>query len=507
MSVSVRQRLDALQVTSTKAFRGMTVVSLAAPAVGPQLTLLHGPEARVAERDHDGTIAALHVTNHSHLPLLLLTGELFRGGKQDRAVNLTTLIRPQTTQQVTTSCVERDRWRYVAQLGEHFSGGRTTSPWHLRTAASIRACESRTVRGVADAGQEAVWDEISEFLREREVRSLTASLHDAFDRMDMDTALGAWSPAADDVGAMFFLGERLVGLEVFGRPEAWRAAHRRILAGLHLDAPDSERLPSFPAMNLDLLRRMTRHIPLHRVPGQGLGAELTGSDEAVHLAAATVPSDAEGAEGAEDVVHLRIGVVRHPDHSGRRRPIWRRGGHRADVVPPDEADGYPLESYGFEEGVEPDHDPATRVPAAVAQAAASPPSKAGLVNELDIRIGRSVAALRRPPTGRINGWFLAVPISDYEKLLVGVRSVARLPPLPHALGGRLALWLGSDEESVRWIRGALLELGVPPDRTAKGDSRSVMLNRLPTWLEVCQRTERGVHLRLTPEEREPPRSA
>ena len=102
------------------------------------------------------------------------------GAKQNRIVNASTLVASGATQALHVSCVEQGRWAFGRERSG-FRGGRTTSPWSMRS----RSC--RSAAGPSDAaaspcGPGDVWEDVRTHLHQRDIHSDTMSLTASFER-------------------------------------------------------------------------------------------------------------------------------------------------------------------------------------------------------------------------------------------------------------------------------------------------------------------------------------
>ena len=129
------------------------------------------------------------------------------------------------------------------------------------------------------------------------------------------------------MGAALFVGNRLIGVEAFGRPDTWAAASSRVLAevvgGGRRRAP-----PADPVAAWDALRTRVRALELETANGDGLGEELHGESGPTHIVA-LMQGDA--------VVHMRVADVPDADLEGRgsrgrgSRGRGRRGAEGIDT--------------------------------------------------------------------------------------------------------------------------------------------------------------------------------
>ena len=70
-----------------------------------------GPSSELVVRElDDATVGSLLAVNPTDTPVLIVEGEHFLGGKQNRAVNITALVPPRTELPIPVSCLEEGRW-------------------------------------------------------------------------------------------------------------------------------------------------------------------------------------------------------------------------------------------------------------------------------------------------------------------------------------------------------------------------------------------------------------
>jgi hypothetical protein len=326
MTASLHAFLDALLPAAPTKLGPVTLLPLRAPARGPAVALLAPDTAEVQEKGQGGIVGEVDVQNLAGLPLLLLAGELLVGAKQNRIVNASTLVGTRTTQTLHVSCVEQGRWAF-GRGSSGFRAGGTTAPWSMRSRSSRSSSRSKRHRGVSRADQGAVWQDVRTHLRTHAVQSDTMDLTDAVerDRVRVSTVLAGWTPGPEDVGAALFVGDRLVGVEAFGRPETWAAAAPRVLAGVVQEVPETDAPPPDPGAAWAALRERVRTAELAETRGDGLGEELHGEAGQAHLVA-LLHEDA--------VVHLRIaeGLADSPEPPGRGRGT-RTGVHGTLLAP------------------------------------------------------------------------------------------------------------------------------------------------------------------------------
>ena len=214
------------------------------PLITKQATLppyLTGPEAsalgkmKVGELDPP-QVPFLAVTNLSHVPTLLVEGEMLVGGDQDRTMNVTVLRPPEVVTIVPVSCVEAGRWgarRPMASTGRH-------SPGSLRSKKT-RSQAPRTghpYARVSDQGE--VWRSVDEVASLQGATSDTRALEDVHLKAQNRIAseLDGLTPLPGQTGVICTIGGKVVGMDLFDRPETLQCYLRGIIAGNALDATE-----------------------------------------------------------------------------------------------------------------------------------------------------------------------------------------------------------------------------------------------------------------------------
>jgi len=121
------------------------------------------------EVSETGSVNELEVTNHSKMRVLLLAGEVVKGGKQDRMVGRDMILAPGKTRTIDVFCVEHGRWSPSA-AGLEFKGSSLMADKELRQKAQAGG-------GVA-ANQSRVWEEVAKSIDKFEVAAPTQNYHE-----------------------------------------------------------------------------------------------------------------------------------------------------------------------------------------------------------------------------------------------------------------------------------------------------------------------------------------
>jgi len=266
--------------------------------------------ARVSEVSQGGSVPELHFENSADLPVLIVDGEELVGAKQNRVANLTILAPAKTTTKIPVSCVEAGRWSYsredfAASERVHFSAGRAA---RTRSVSESMNCKRGPV-----SDQQRVWRDISAKAQRMHTASPTGAMAAIFEEHagSVEDYVGAFNVNGDHCGAIFAIGDAVVGLDLFDEPSIFRAmlpklvrsyavdaiehtgrngrgctqkAAKAFLAGL--GAADEQ---TFPAVGLGTDIRLT---------GPGVvGGALAVDEQLVHLAAFVVKEEATDRPG------------------------------------------------------------------------------------------------------------------------------------------------------------------------------------------------------------------
>ena len=190
--------------------------------------------AEVAEVSEGGSVPELKVVNKAARPVLIPEGEILVGAKQDRAVNMTLLIEPQSEGVIPVSCVERGRWRRTSRM---FASGRYATPG-VRAHKTLSVNENLRHYGTARSDQDGVWDHVADYVADAGAESETGSLSDAFAaRQERLDELRRELPLPDKAaGVVITAGARVLGMDLFDEPGTLQAIWPRLADGYFLEA-------------------------------------------------------------------------------------------------------------------------------------------------------------------------------------------------------------------------------------------------------------------------------
>lgn len=228
-----------LKVGAPKSVKNLTLFPLSGnPEASMEYLMvdqaLDSKRATIEEVSQSGSVPELRLVNTSEKVLLIPDGTELVGAKQNRIVNATLLIPPKSTTTIPVSCVEQGRWGYRSR-------GFNSSPHHaahrLRKEMLIHQKASLKEKRGYESDQGKIWSEVRNISDGVKFHSPTSALHDVYEGMkgDLEDYLGKFKAQAKQTGAVFFLGNRFEGMELFDKPATFGTLFDKILRGVALE--------------------------------------------------------------------------------------------------------------------------------------------------------------------------------------------------------------------------------------------------------------------------------
>jgi len=191
----------------------------------------------VVEVSEEGVVPELKVVNKSPCMVLILDGEELVGAKQNRIVNTTILIKGKSTTVIPVSCVEQGRWSHVSP---RFESKERLMSSQLRAMKSEQVHRSIRRSDGFRSDQSAIWNEISSKAARMEADSPTMAMSEIYEkkRAALSGYVNHFSLAEMQVGAVFMINGKVVGLDCFGKTETFSKVFRKLVESYALDAID-----------------------------------------------------------------------------------------------------------------------------------------------------------------------------------------------------------------------------------------------------------------------------
>lgn len=260
---------------------------------------------KVTEISEGGSVPKLAIDNSGILPILIIDGEELIGARQNRIANITILAPANKTIPIPVSCVERGRWGYQNQgsAAREFTDSPQVMHHEARYRKSIDVSESLFMHGakMAIADQMSVWQSISDVQMKMGFISPTQAMSDVYEhsKARIDDYLADVTPEKGQVGAIFAINGKAVGVELFDSSDTFATYLPKILRSYALGALSSNEGKTKRADDVEASRLLDSILDLDAksFPAQGLGEDLriesdsitggalTQDGKLVHLAA------------------------------------------------------------------------------------------------------------------------------------------------------------------------------------------------------------------------------
>lgn len=172
----------------------------------------------IKEVRQEGAVNTLLAINHSGDYLLLTDMDLLKGAKQNRVVNTSVLIAPQSKSEINVSCVERSRWSYDSPTFKPAPGA-MDSKMRAAKAHSLRDDAKHKMSGT----QSKIWGMIN---KEMEISNMYSPTEDYNSILESKakSRTGNYSFKLDKScnGLAVFDGKKLLAFDIFGNREAYQ---------------------------------------------------------------------------------------------------------------------------------------------------------------------------------------------------------------------------------------------------------------------------------------------
>lgn len=268
-------------------FRNLTVFPLLAEeSVLPgYLTLdqaLRQEVARISEVSERGTVPELQFENLSDAPVLLVDGEEVVGMKQNRIINLSILISGRQTREIPVSCVEQGRWSHSPRRN-----GATGHQHYARARArkAEQVSNSLTGSGTRYSNQGEIWRDIDEKFTTLQGHSRTGAMTDLYEQVAdrLESYDSAFYPQPFQVGAVFAIADRIVGVECFDSDQTFAGFFSKLIESYAMDALEQESVESVapqPEAAQQFLQRI-RNAPRQSYLALGEGEDVRFMEDTV----------------------------------------------------------------------------------------------------------------------------------------------------------------------------------------------------------------------------------
>lgn len=220
--------------------QNLSVVQIAADNQN-SFSCISGPSAikddliQVKEVSKQGSVNTLHVFNLSDKFVFMMDGDILAGAKQNRVLNTSVLLAPNTKTNIPVSCVERGRWSHISHK---FDSTDYSAPSMMRAKKALRVSENLKKGMKHASNQGEVWADVDNYSLKFKINSYSDNLSDVFDgkRKDFDEFIHSFQLDKSANGLAVFVKHSLLSLDIFNRTDIFSEYFPRILKGCAMEA-------------------------------------------------------------------------------------------------------------------------------------------------------------------------------------------------------------------------------------------------------------------------------
>lgn len=188
----------------------------------------------ITEVSEGGSVNNLLVINHSKEFVFMMDGDILVGAKQNRVLNTSVLLNPESKTVIPVSCVESGRWRYKSR---GFSDSGYSAPSGLRAAKSISVSKNLKQSGKHISNQREVWDNVKAYEKMHMSYSETSNLSDIYDskKETFDSFIKKFPLERGANGISIFIKNKLISLDLFNRSDIYELYFQKLLRGAAME--------------------------------------------------------------------------------------------------------------------------------------------------------------------------------------------------------------------------------------------------------------------------------
>ncbi len=243
--------LDGLAIGQAQTFNHLSMHPLLAKdSPKPDYSLLDDAleknKVKIGEIDDAGAVQQLKVSNKGKKRVLMFAGDELLGAKQNRILNTTVMASGKSKTVIPVSCVESGRWgwrtkHFRSAHRYHFARGRARNIREVN-----RSCRER---GSMQGDQRRVWNEVARRSLSMNVSSPTAASEEIYNanRTTLDDYAIHFKCMPGQVGALFDIGGKICGLDLFDNPKSLRKQFPKLLQSYAAEAIGPEATEGYSA--------------------------------------------------------------------------------------------------------------------------------------------------------------------------------------------------------------------------------------------------------------------
>lgn len=202
----------------------------------PANRIVNEVNAQSGQGSRNGTVNTLYIENNSNDTIMIMAGEVVKGGKQDRVLAQDMVLLPHSGKQdISVFCVEHGRWQYSEEsqkANNTFYGYSKVSTMSVRKVA------------VVDKNQQKVWDNVAQITTKNDALTSSGS-YTALDtskkyndelKAYLDYFTGAIKEQGSVIGVVACTGNKVIGCDLFATPAMFKQYFDNLMSSYSTEA-------------------------------------------------------------------------------------------------------------------------------------------------------------------------------------------------------------------------------------------------------------------------------
>jgi len=268
---------------------------------------------QVKEVSESGNVNNLFVFNLSDKYIFFMDGDILAGAKQNRVLNTSVLLAPNSKTTLPVSCVEQGRW---SEASSDFRETDYIAPQKMRAKKAKAVKDNLETRNEMQAEQGQVWDDVEDYAACFSIKSPTKDFNAVYEqkKVDFDSFVNTFKLNSDANGLAVFVDQKILSTDVFNKTEIYQEYYPKILRSTamemsHLEDKENKLTEAEASFKTVSLFDSLEKIDYSKHKGVGIGEEkrfnteeLTGfelsfKNHLIHLTALNIEKDKKGDYG------------------------------------------------------------------------------------------------------------------------------------------------------------------------------------------------------------------
>lgn len=246
--------------------------------------LLKTGEVVIEEVNEGGNVNLLFAINKSPYFVFFMDGDILIGAKQNRVLNTSILLKPNSKINLPVSCVERGRWSYRSKKFDSTNDYVAASK--LRSSKSQQVKENLKSRHSHFADQSKVWYNVSYYMSTYGVDSQSEDFSDIYKekKFEFDSIKENFQLDSNSNGAAFFLGSELESIDIFNSSSIYAEYFPSLINSVLFEIPKVRKESVASEQAQSIIEKILNDLPNYRRsnhPAVAAGKEARFEEEEI----------------------------------------------------------------------------------------------------------------------------------------------------------------------------------------------------------------------------------